>query len=158
MKIQSKRKIPSELEIRAACADDRRQWQLLWEKYWAFYEMTLAKEVDDAIWVRILDQKSATHCLVGELPDASLVGFVTYVTHNNTWFVETDCYLADLFVAENYRGRGLGRSLIEAVASEAKRHGWLRVYWQTKENNYRARTLFDQLAGPYDFIRYSMDL
>lgn len=35
-----------------------------------------------------------------------------------------------------------------------KAQGWSRLYWNTKENNYRARALYDSYAPHSGFVRY----
>ena len=45
-------------------------------------------------------------------------------------------------------------ALIEAVAAAARAHGCPRYYWQTKQDNARARALYDKVARFAGFIRY----
>jgi GNAT superfamily N-acetyltransferase len=69
------------------------------------------------------------------------------------WFDDV-CYLADLFVDETVRGQGAARALIEAVAAAARSRGCPRYYWLTKQDNARARALYDKVARFAGFIRY----
>jgi ribosomal protein S18 acetylase RimI-like enzyme len=64
------------------------------------------------------------------------------------------CYLEDLFVAEAARGRGLGRTLIEAVYEKAQAANASRVYWLTQASNAEARMLYDKVADNLGFIQY----
>ena len=68
------------------------------------------------------------------------------------------CYLADLFVDEAVRGQGAARLLIEAVADKARSRGCARYYWLTKQDNVRARGLYDKVARFAGFIRYDYPL
>jgi GNAT superfamily N-acetyltransferase len=52
------------------------------------------------------------------------------------------------------RGGGVGKALIEAVARIARDRDCLRLYWTTKEDNARARRLYDYIAKFNGFIRY----
>lgn len=83
-----------------------------------------------------------------------LLGIVHYLFHRSFWTPEDYCYLQDLFVAENARGSGLGRSLIEAVYDKALEAGAGRVYWLTQEDNLTARALYDKVADRSGFIQY----
>jgi GNAT superfamily N-acetyltransferase len=65
-----------------------------------------------------------------------------------------DCYLQDLFVADDARGSGVGRVLIEHVYADARRRGASRVYWLTHEFNHNARQLYDRVADRSGFIHY----
>ena len=38
--------------------------------------------------------------------------------------------------------------------AEMKQQGWSRLYWNTKENNYRARGLYDKYTPHSGFLRY----
>ena len=53
---------------------------------------------------------------------------------------------------------GIGKALIDSVLAEAKARGWSRVYWNTKENNYRARGLYDQYTPHSGFLRYVINV
>jgi GNAT superfamily N-acetyltransferase len=48
----------------------------------------------------------------------------------------------------------VGKRLIDWLLEETKRQGWSRLYWNTKENNYRARGLYDKYAPHSGFLRY----
>ena len=50
------------------------------------------------------------------------------------------------------------RSLIEAVAAQARLQGAARYYWLTQEHNAVARVLYDKVAKHAGFIRYDFPL
>jgi ribosomal protein S18 acetylase RimI-like enzyme len=64
------------------------------------------------------------------------------------------CYLQDLYVDPEARGGGVGRMLIDWLVEETNRQGWARLYWATRENNYRARALYDTYTPHSGFLRY----
>ena len=80
-----------------------------------------------------------------------------YFFHPAFWSGEA-CYLQDLFVDEAVRGRGVARALIEQVAGAARDRGAARFYWHTREDNTRARALYDKVASYTGFIRYGYPL
>jgi ribosomal protein S18 acetylase RimI-like enzyme len=59
-----------------------------------------------------------------------------------------------LFVADDARGSGLGRALIEHVAADAMRQGAPQVYWSTHESNQNAIHLYDRVAERSRFVQY----
>ena len=62
----------------------------------------------------------------------------------------------DLFVIPENRSGGAAAALIKAVQASAKAEGWGVVRWMTRENNYRARSLYDKLAEKTDWALYEM--
>jgi GNAT superfamily N-acetyltransferase len=149
------------LTIRNIDRNDRRQWQVLWDGYNAFYDRSGTTALDPAIteltWERFFDPKEPVHCLVAA-DGAGLVGLTHYLFHRSTTRSTDVCYLQDLFTLQTFRGRGVGRMLIEAVVEAARRAGSGRVYWQTKFDNHTARGLYDKVAEHAGFIVYTIDV
>ena len=141
------------LQIRPFRPEDRSAWEPLWQGYLIFYKSSLAPEVTDETWRRLNDPAEPMHGLVAVL-DGKVVGIVHYIYHRSTWTTGDYCYLQDLFTAEEARGHGVGRALIEAVYEQAKAHGASRVYWLTHETNTAAQVLYDKVASRSGFIQY----
>jgi len=93
------------------------------------------------------------HALVAE-SDGELLGLAHYLFHRSTISIPPICYLQDLYSVEHVRGRGVGRSLIEAVAARAREAGAERLYWQTHETNHTAMRLYNAVAERSGFIVY----
>jgi GNAT superfamily N-acetyltransferase len=143
--------------VRPLRAEDREQWQPLWDGYNLFYERpNLPPEITETSWARFLDPEEPMFAAVAEM-HGRIVGLVHYLYHRNTAMIEDVCYLQDLFTAPEARGLGVGRALIEYVYAEAAKAGSRRVYWQTAENN-PARKLYDRVAELTPFRRYVKDL
>jgi GNAT superfamily N-acetyltransferase len=139
---------------------DRARWGELWRLYLEFYETTLPPESYALAWERLMAPDGAIRgfgARRGE-PDAPLIGIVHYLFHAHGWTQEEVCYLQDLFVDGARRGEGCGRALIERVAAAARIRGCARLYWTTKEDNHRARRLYDHIARFNGFIRYDYPL
>jgi GNAT superfamily N-acetyltransferase len=96
------------------------------------------------------------HALVAEA--GGLVGIAHYLFHRSTTRLNEVCYLQDLFTAEELRGRGIGRQLIQAVYAAARAAGSSRVYWQTQVTNALGRALYDKVAEHRGFIVYTHEL
>ena len=145
--------IAPNVEIRPVGAAERTAWQPLWKAYLDFYKTVVPREVYDTTWRRLQDPGEPMFVL-GAYVDGRLAGIVHYLYHRSCWTVGDYCYLQDLFVAEESRKLGLGRALIEAVYTVAKRDGASRVHWLTHETNATARALYDTLADRPGFIQY----
>ena len=141
------------IEIRPVGANERADWEPLWQGYLAFYKATLPQASTDTAWARFHDAAEPMF-LLGAYVDGKLTGIVQYLYHRSTWTPGNYCYLQDLFVSDTARGLGLGRRLIEAVYAAAKEAGCSRVHWLTQNENAQARILYDKVADNSGFMQY----
>ena len=140
--------------VRRAEARDEPRWRELWDGYTRFYEREPDEAVSRHTWARILDKQSPVHAIVAERDGDGVIGMANYVLHESTLSAAPVCYLQDLFVDPAMRAGGVGRQLIDWLVAQMGAHGWARLYWNTRENNYRARGLYDQYTPHSGFIRY----
>lgn len=130
----------------------------MWLAYCTFYEAVVPQTTTDATFARLCDTVAPMHGTVAiDASCGEVVGFAHAVIHPYTWSTRSACYLEDLFVVPRARGLGAGRALIEDLISRARREGWGRIYWVTREGNATARSLYDTLATRDDFVRYGID-
>jgi GNAT superfamily N-acetyltransferase len=143
--------------IRPVQKDDFPAWKPLWDGYNAFYGRAGGTALPEAVtattWSRFFDEAEPIHALVAESA-GRLLGLTHYLFHRSTTLIGPNCYLQDLFTADEVRGRGVGRALIEGVYQRAQDAGATRVYWQTQEINTVAMRLYDQVARKSGFLVY----
>jgi GNAT superfamily N-acetyltransferase len=144
------------MKIRMAEARDEPRWRELWDGYTRFYEREPNEAITRHTWARILDAKSPVDAIVVEDEAGRVIGFANYLLHENTSTLAPVCYLQDLFVDPEVRAHGAGKAMIDWLVAEMKRRGWARLYWATKENNYRARGLYDKYTPHSGFLRYQL--
>ncbi|MEP1208744.1 MAG: GNAT family N-acetyltransferase [Rhizobiaceae bacterium] len=137
---------------------DRDDWLALWQAYLVFYKATLPEDVGHTTWKRMLDPQGDIEGFKAIDEDGKMVGMVTYLYHGTTWSDKPRCYLHDLFTLPETRGKGVGRTLINAVYDAARADGAEAVYWLTQEFNYPGRILYDKVADRTPFIKYSHTL
>ena len=146
-----------QIVIRDAVKNDLPSWRVLWDGYNVFYgrcgTTTLPSRITETTWSRFFDDYEPMHALVAE-QSGRLLGLAHFLYHRSTTSLGPTCYLQDLFTAEQARGKGVGRALIDTVVERAKLVGAARVYWQTHETNAVAMRLYDQLAVKSGFIVY----
>lgn len=142
------------INIRPLRAADRDAWNPLWQGYLDFYKTELTADITDMTWARLLDPAEDMYCLVAEDDQGRMIGIVHYLYHRVTWAIADRCYLEDLFVAEDARGTGAGRALIEAVYAAADERGADQVYWLTQDFNEAGRRLYDRVGRVTPFIKY----
>jgi GNAT superfamily N-acetyltransferase len=160
----------ADVAIRPLEAGDEAEWRRMWTGYLEFYETSVPEEVYRSTFARILagnasdgsadgggdggGDGSAIFGLIVEA-DGKPAGLVHYFFHRHCWKIENVCYLQDLYVDPAFRGRHLGRALIEAVYARADEAGCPAVYWMTQSFNHTARQLYDRIAKLTPFIKYS---
>jgi GNAT superfamily N-acetyltransferase len=146
-----------QVSVRPIQPADHLRWAELWRAYQAFYEVELPQTVTETTWLRLLDDREPVFGLVAE-KDGTVIGITHYLFHLSTWLENQTCYLQDLFVDPQARGKGVGRALIEAVYARADLVTGGRVYWLTHESNAAARQVYDQLARHSGFIVYRRNI
>ena len=145
------------LTIRAIEENDKNQWLLLWAGYLEFYKSTISPEQTDLTWKRLINNELKMFGFVAE-SEEGVIGFTHCLFRPSTW-TETDyCYLEDLFVDPNIRGKGIGRALMNKVIELAKEKKSKRVYWTTQEFNKTARVLYDSITPVSEFVQYRLPI
>jgi GNAT superfamily N-acetyltransferase len=145
------------LTIRAIEERDKVQWLKLWAGYLEFYKSTISPEQTELTWKRLINNELKMFGFVAE-SEEGVIGFTHCLFRPSTW-TETDyCYLEDLFVDPNIRGKGVGRALMNKVFELAKEKNSKRVYWTTQEFNETARILYDSITPVSEFVQYRLGL
>jgi GNAT superfamily N-acetyltransferase len=143
------------IRIAPIAASDHDRWLVLARGYKVFYKTEATDAEYERAWKRLLAE-DRIHGLGAHL-DGRLVGITHYLLHTGTWNDQI-CYLQDLFVDAEVRGRGVARALIEAVGKAALERGADKMYWLTQDHNATARALYDKVAKHNHFIRYDYPL
>jgi GNAT superfamily N-acetyltransferase len=145
------------LTIRALQEKDKSQWLKLWAGYLEFYKSTISSEQTELTWKRLINNEQKMFGFVAETKEG-VIGFTHCLFRPSTW-TETDyCYLEDLFVDPNIRGKGIGRALMNRVIELAKEKKSRRVYWTTQEFNKTARVLYDSITPVSEFVQYRLPI
>jgi GNAT superfamily N-acetyltransferase len=145
------------LTIRAIEEKDKNQWLKLWAGYLEFYKSTISLEQTELTWKRLINNELKMFGFVAE-SEEGVIGFTHCLFRPSTW-TETDyCYLEDLFVDPNIRGKGVGRALMNKVIELAKEKKSKRVYWTTQEFNKTARVLYDSITPVSEFVQYRLPI
>lgn len=88
------------------------------------------------------------HCLIGEF-DGESAGFAFYFFDYSTWLGRPGIYLEDLFVHPRFRGRGIGKALLQRVAAIAVEKGCARLQWQVLDWNTPAIDFYRAMGADF---------
>ena len=146
------------LVIRPLAAVDRAAWDKHWDAYCSFYGEDVSAHTTDTTWARLLDPAFPLWGWGAFDTEGTLIGFAHTLLHPHTWSPKTLCYLEDLFVAQAFRGRDVGHSIITFLWRKAEEEGWGKLYWHTEGTNAVARRLYDRFRPADGYVRYTLNL
>lgn len=83
--------------------------------------------------------------------DDQIAGFALYFLNFSTWEGVNGIYLEDLFVRPEHRGTGLGKALLQSLATIAVDRGYARFEWSVLDWNQPSIDFYRALgARPMD--------
>ena len=85
-------------------------------------------------------------CLMAELA-GEVAGFALFFYNYSTWRGHAGVYLEDLFVRPDFRGRGIGKALLQRVAARAVEQGCPRLEWSVLDWNMPAVEFYDRMGA-----------
>ena len=130
-------------EIRRAGSDDAEAVaRLLHDFNTEFGEPTPGPDALAARVRKLLAGGDTTILVAGAGPD----GLAVLRFREAIWADALECYLAELYVVPDRRGRGLGRALMHAAIANARRRGADYMDLGTSEDDVVARRLYESLG------------
>jgi GNAT superfamily N-acetyltransferase len=97
----------------------------------------------------LFGDKSYAQVLIAEI-EGKPVGYALYFYNYSTFLGYPGLYIEDVFVAEEYRGRGVATALFKKCAHIAQEHKCSRMEWSVLKWN-PARKFYDHMeAKPMD--------
>jgi GNAT superfamily N-acetyltransferase len=116
-------------------------------------ELAVFERAPDAAIATIADFEVA---LFGENPsvfavlaevNAETAGFALYFRNFSTWLGKHGLYLEDLYVRPEFRGCGVGQSLLSHLAQICLDNGYPRFEWWVLDWNESARKVYHHLGA-----------
>ena len=144
------------MKIRDLVEADYPDWLKLYEAYADHYEMALTPSGLETTWTWLMDDAHPVTGIVAET-DAGLVGLAQFRAMPNPLRGHEIGFLDDLVVLPHRRGAGVADALLAALKKQGKQNGWRMIRWITRDNNYRARAVYDRSATKTDWNVYEMD-
>jgi len=87
-------------------------------------------------------------CLIAD-QDGQPAGFALYFFNYSTWMGRPGLYLEDLFVQPGFRGLGIGKALLKAVAAVAVAEGCPRLQWEVLDWNTPAIDFYRAMGAEF---------
>ena len=110
--------------------------------------------------IKVLKLFATDHPLKGIVAEQSgaLIGLAHYRAMPSPLRGKDIGFLDDLIVVPESRGSDAAHMLLNELRVIAERESWGVIRWITKDDNYRARSLYDQLAQKTDWNMYEMSV
>ena len=112
-----------------------------------FEELThLVVVTPDSLAPHLFGERPVAEAVVGEV-DGTVVAFALFFTNFSTFLGRPGLYLEDLYVQPAHRGTGLGKALLQHMASLAVSRGCGRFEWSVLDWNQRAIDFYQKMGA-----------
>lgn len=85
--------------------------------------------------------------VASKTPGGTVVGFALYFLNFSTWRGVNGIYLEDLFVLDTERGTGLGKALLQTLATIAADRGYARIEWSVLKWNAPSIKFYESIGA-----------
>jgi GNAT superfamily N-acetyltransferase len=143
-------------KIRNLDRSDFDSWLDVYRFYADHYETDLTDDGIATTWAWLMDSGKPLTGIVAE-HDGRLIGLAHYRAMPSPLRGVYLGFLDDLVVTPQDRGGDAARLLLGALKSISKKNKWAKIRWITRDDNYRARTLYDKVATKTNWTMYEME-
>ena len=141
--------------IRSIQQKDKEGWKKLYIGYADFYKSEMNDKILEILWKWLHDKNHEVQGLVYEV-DNNIVGLAHYRRMPRPLKGKNICFLDDLFVDPDYRGKKIGEKILNELKKISKSKGWNLIRWITREDNLRAKNLYDRVAEKTNWDLYEL--
>lgn len=145
------------IAIQPPAQADRDDWERLYRDYADFYQVPMNDRILQTVWQWIFDPDTAFYCIMARDAGDAAAGLMHFRPMLSPLRGTMVGFLDDLFVEPAARGQGVVERLFEELAAQGRHHEWPVIRWITRDNNYRARSVYDRVATRTDWITYELD-
>ena len=122
--------------------------------------MDSTEGIDNEIALKTCEQllnNAYSHLLVAALEDTP-VGFIHFTVRQTILHRSPSALIDELVVAEEYRGKGVGRQLVQASIEKCRQLGCCEVEVSTEKTNLKARKFYKQCGFEERGTLFEVDL
>tara|TARA_B110000438_G_C15420339_1_gene481555 strand:- start:12 stop:443 length:432 start_codon:yes stop_codon:yes gene_type:complete len=141
--------------IRKIQLKDKEQWEKLYKDYADFYKVEMNNKILQKVWNWLHDKNHEIEGLVYEI-NGNIVGLAHYRRMPRPLKGQDIGFLDDLFVDSKFRGKKIGEQILNELKKISKSKGWDLVRWITRNDNLRAKSLYDRVAEKTNWDLYEL--
>ena len=130
------------------------EWGVLYAAYADYYKVEQNQEMRDRTWGWITEGR--IDCLMALNEAGKPVGFAHMREFLRPLSSTVAGYLDDLFVDPSERGGGVVNLLFDAARALGQEQRWSVIRWITRDDNYRARSVYDKVATRTNWVTYDL--
>ena len=143
------------MKIRHIEKKDFEEWQILFEGYADFYKVDINHHIIKNVWGWLNNDKNELKGLVIET-EGNIVAFAHYRWIPSALRGKDIGFLDDLYVHPEFRGQKLSELLIKELQRISKEKNWNLVRWITREDNLRAKKVYDRVSNKTNWNVYEL--
>ena len=143
--------------IREIQLKDKEQWEKLYKGYADFYKVEMNEKILQTVWNWLHDKNNEVKGLVYEV-DRNIVGLAHYRRTPSPLRGQDIGFLDDLFVDPEHRGQRIGEKILNKLKEISKSKRWNLVRWITREDNLRAKSLYNRVSEKTTWDVYELKL
>ena len=145
----------SPVKIRDIKIEDKENWRILFQGYANFYQVEINDNITNTVWQWLHTSEHELQGLVGEI-DNKIIAFAHYRRMPSPLRGKDIGFLDDLYVLPECRGQKIGEKLIEQLKQISKDKKWNLVRWITRDNNVRAKKVYDKVSNKTNWDVYEL--
>ena len=145
----------SSVKIRGIKIEDKHDWKILFQMYADFYKVKINENIVTIVWQWLHTSEHELQGLVGEI-NSKVIAFTHFRRMPSPLRGKDIGFLDDLYVHPDFRGKKIGEKLIEQLKQISKAKKWNLVRWITRDNNVRAKKVYDKISNKTNWDVYEL--
>ena len=145
----------SPVKIRSIKIEDKDDWKALFQMYADFYKVKINENIVTIVWQWLHTSEHELQGLVGEI-NSKVIAFAHFRRMPSPLRGKDIGFLDDLYVHPDFRGQKIGEKMIEQLKQISKDKKWNLVRWITRDNNVRAKKVYDKVSNKTNWDVYEL--
>ena len=143
------------VKIRDIKLEDKDDWLILFQGYADFYQVKINDNIINTVWKWLHTPDHELQGIVGEINN-KVIAFAHYRRMPSSLRGKDIGFLDDLYVLPECRGQQIGEQLIIRLKQISIEKKWNLVRWITRDNNVRAKKVYDKVSNLTNWDVYEL--